>query len=222
GVMVPRFHVSAFWLGASLAAASFVVAVPIAWAAAPGTAPSENPRPEPIKPPTGIIEPFVSPGTTRPADELNPNFFNDNGSRSRGRTPPVNPTAPSRPSITPGARGLPNVIGMDRELANETLQPFGIKPDLREEFFCGATPGLVWDQQPAAGTPITPNMPVRVILVPPEATVTVPNLVGHPQSELTADFAKARLCAGETAQDGAGADGTVVAMSPTPGTQVRS
>ena len=175
-----------------------------------------------MKPPAGLIAPYMPPTAAHPAGELDPEVFSGTTSRSRGQTPPVNPAAPSRPSITPGARGLPNVIGMDPELANETLQPFGIKPDLREEFFCGATPGLVWDQQPAAGTPITPNMPVRVILVPPETTVTVPNLVGHSQSELAADFAKARLCAGEMAQDGASAGGNVIAMSPTPGTQVRS
>src|SRR5215813_3680803 len=122
--MVPRFHVSAFWLSASLAAASFVVALPCAFAAAPGAAPAEGPAP--MKPPAGLIAPYVPPASAHPADELDPGVFSDTASRSRGRTPPVNPTAPSRPSITPGTRGLPNVIGMDRELANETLQPFGI------------------------------------------------------------------------------------------------
>jgi PASTA domain-containing protein len=203
-----------------LAAAYFAVALPCALAAQPGTAPAEGPAP--MKPPTGLITPYAPPTTARAADELDPGVFGDTTSRSRGRTPLVNPAAPSRPSVAPGARGLPNVIGMDPELAAETLRPFGVMPDLREEFFCGATPGLVWDQQPAAGTPITPNVPVRVIVVPHETTVTVPNLVGHPQSELAADFAKAQLCAGETAQDGEGAGGNVVAMSPAPGTPVRS
>jgi len=118
---------------------------------------------------------------------------------------------------------MPNVIGMDRELASETLQPLGVQVNLPEEFRCGATPGLAWDQEPDAGTPLAPNVPVRVILAPPVSTVAVPNLLEHPQEEIAASLAKGRLCAGEqTSQTGDGVGGHVMAMSPAPGARVLS
>lgn|SRR6185295_10242648 len=191
---------------ARAAAAPAGVAAPPAGAAAPPAgvlAPPAGLAPPPAaKPPGGILPP---PPIGAPPSSV-----------------PVRPVPPQT-STAPSGRVMPNVIGMDRELAREVLQPFGLRVELPDEFRCGATPGLAWDQQPDAGTALTPNTQVRVLIAPPVMTVTVPDLLGHPQEEIAASLSKAGLCGGEqTSQQPNGTGGNVIEMKPEPGTRVVS
>ncbi len=93
-------------------------------------------------------------------------LFNDNGSTTNGQP-------------------LPDVRTMTIEDATKKLEGIGLKVNPVAEAKEGVAEGIVWDQDPVAGTVITSDRPVTLTFVPSPEPVTVPDVTGKMQDEAT-------------------------------------
>jgi beta-lactam-binding protein with PASTA domain len=129
---------------------------------------------------------------------------------------------------------VPDVLGLEANEARQRVRAAGLEPEV-ERAPSGEPRGIVFDQQPAAGTGVAPRSAVVLAVSegPPETTVTVtttvtetqptvtvPDVLGDDHVEAGAEIDALDLVADSFPAESDEARGTVVAQNPAGGTRV--
>lgn len=129
---------------------------------------------------------------------------------------------------------VPDVIGLQVEEAEARVRAAGLEPEV-ERAPSGEPRGIVFDQQPEAGTGVAPGSAVILVVSrgPPEttvtvtttlteaeATVTVPDVLGDDHVEAGAEIDALPLIADSFPVESGEPRGTVVGQNPAGGTRV--
>jgi beta-lactam-binding protein with PASTA domain/tRNA A-37 threonylcarbamoyl transferase component Bud32 len=79
--------------------------------------------------------------------------------------------------------GVPNVVGLERQLAVAKLEEAGLEADVEEQPDPEALPGIVFDQNPRAGSRLQKGDSVTILVSTGPRKVDVPRLVGKQYDE---------------------------------------
>lgn len=114
---------------------------------------------------------------------------------------------------------VPNVLGMKQAAAVSEIQSAGFDSAVKNKF--SAQPkGTVVDQSPASGTKADKGSKVTLTVSQGQEPVTVPNLLGLPQSEAVSQLTQAGLNSNVVLVPSTAKQGRVVAQNPTSGKQL--
>jgi serine/threonine-protein kinase len=78
---------------------------------------------------------------------------------------------------------VPNVVGIREELAIQKLEDAGLEPDVQEQSSLDVAPGIVFEQNPNAGTRIPKGDAVTILVSTGPKKVEVPRVVGKQYDE---------------------------------------
>ncbi len=118
---------------------------------------------------------------------------------------------------------VPDVRGQSQSAATSALQSAGLAAgNVTQEASSTVPQGSVIRQTPAAGARVAPGSNVDLVISSGSSTVSVPNVVGLPQSAATSALQSAGLAAGNITQEASSTvtAGSVIRQSPAPGTLV--
>jgi hypothetical protein len=115
---------------------------------------------------------------------------------------------------------VPNVVGQSRAAAQQTLTGVGLREGTTSERVTGASPGVVLEQNPVAGTQMVRNSAVALVLEAPR--VAVPNVVGQARAAAQQAITNAGLRVGAVSIQGTLTrdPNTVITQNPSAGQQV--
>jgi len=118
----------------------------------------------------------------------------------------------------------PAVLGLDQRTAVRRLAQEGLRAGRITPRFDEAPFGRVLDQSPEQDIVVPPEGTVDLVVsAGVETTVVPPEVVGRPRGEAEAVLADRKLAlAADVVQDGFHQAGTVLAVTPAPGRQVRA
>src|SRR5918992_2328553 len=124
-------------------------------------------------------------------------------------------------SVSTGPLGVdvPNVVGLPRAQAEERLREAGLEANVAQ-VFSEEPRGIVVAQNPRAGEEARPNSRVRINVSQGTGRVEVPDVVGRSSSDAQETLSQAGLEARVVQVPSAEPQGTVVAQSPTAGSEV--
>jgi eukaryotic-like serine/threonine-protein kinase len=116
---------------------------------------------------------------------------------------------------------IPDVVGKTEDAAIQELERAGLQVRTEARFSDQEEEGRVFDQRPEAGRRVEEGATVTIFVSRGAQQVEVPSLFGLSQSEAEAALADAGLQVGDVGSDFSDEpEGTVIAQSPEPGTQV--
>jgi eukaryotic-like serine/threonine-protein kinase len=126
-------------------------------------------------------------------------------------------------SSGPEQVAVPNVVGLTRQEAQQTLGNRGFQFTVTEEGSDGADPGTVLRQDPPAGASVDPGSSVAIIVARAIPIVFVPDLLGQSGTAATDTLTAAGLEPRTSFRDvmDANEDGVVLDQTPASGTQVK-
>jgi serine/threonine-protein kinase len=126
-------------------------------------------------------------------------------------------------SSGPKQIAVPDVVGLTKQEAQQTLGNQGFQFTSTEQGSDTANPGTVLSQTPAAGANAAPGSTVAIVVARAIPTVVVPDLVGQSGTEATATLTAAGLEPRTSFRDvtDPNEDGIVLDQTPASGTQVK-
>ncbi|HEX4807154.1 MAG TPA: Stk1 family PASTA domain-containing Ser/Thr kinase [Conexibacter sp.] len=126
-------------------------------------------------------------------------------------------------SSGPQKTAVPDVVGLTKQQAQQTLGSRGFQVTITEQGSDSAEPGTVVSQTPAAGRNVDPGATVTIVVARAIPKVDVPDLSGQTQGEASDTLTAAGLVPRVSSRDvtDSALDGIVVAQDPAPGTQVK-
>jgi eukaryotic-like serine/threonine-protein kinase len=126
-------------------------------------------------------------------------------------------------SSGPKQVGVPDVVGLTKQEAQQTLGNQGFQFTSTEQGSDSADPGTVLSQTPAAGAKAAPGSAVALVIARAIPTVDVPDLLGQSGPEASASLAALGLEPRTSTRDvtDPNQDGVVVDQTPASGTQVK-
>jgi beta-lactam-binding protein with PASTA domain/predicted Ser/Thr protein kinase len=126
-------------------------------------------------------------------------------------------------SSGPPQVAVPDVVGLTKHEAQQTLGDQGFQVVSSEEGSDSADPGTVLRQEPAAGTQADPGATVTIVVARATPTVAVPDLLGRSGAEAADTLTAAGLEPRTSIQDTTdpAQDGIVLDQRPAAGEQVK-
>jgi eukaryotic-like serine/threonine-protein kinase len=126
-------------------------------------------------------------------------------------------------SSGPKQVAVPDVVGLTRQEAQQTLGNQGFQVATAEEGSDSADPGTVLRQDPAAGAQSDPGATVTIVVARAIPTVDVPDVLGQSATEAADTLTAAGLEPRTSLQDTTdpSEDGIVLDQRPAPGTQAK-
>jgi eukaryotic-like serine/threonine-protein kinase len=116
---------------------------------------------------------------------------------------------------------VPKVTSLSEQEAIQKLTDAGFKPVVQQGASATVAKGIVFDENPPAGTPLPPNSNVTITVSAGPAAVKVPDLTNKLLPDATTALQQSKLKLGtQTQQDSQLAPGTVISQSPAPGQTV--
>jgi serine/threonine-protein kinase len=121
-------------------------------------------------------------------------------------------------SLGPERYAVPDVVGKAYELAAQDVTRLHLVPQ-RDEAYSDVVPaGSIVETDPAAGTPLPPNSPVKLKVSKGRSPLTMPNLVGADVNAATDQLRKLGLKVNVTQKDDDRPKDQVIAQDPVDGT----
>jgi serine/threonine-protein kinase len=122
-----------------------------------------------------------------------------------------------------GMTVVPAVVGQQVSVADSTLSRASLSMDENEEFSETAAKGTVLRIEPDAGTELSKDSTVRVVVSKGQERYAVPRLVGTKAADLTGALSPLTLTVGErtTAWSEKVPEGVIISQTPTAGTSVK-
>ena len=126
-------------------------------------------------------------------------------------------------SSGPKQVSVPDVVGLTKQEAQQTLGNQGFQFTSTEQGSDSADPGTVLSQTPAAGAKAEPGSSIALVIARAIPTVDVPDLIGHGAQEASDTLTAAGLVPRTTFRDvtDPNEDGVVLDQKPASGTQVK-
>jgi eukaryotic-like serine/threonine-protein kinase len=126
-------------------------------------------------------------------------------------------------SSGPKQVSVPDVVGLTKQQAQQTLGNRGFQVTMTEQGSDSAAPGTVLSQDPAAGASADPGSTVAIVIARAIPKVIVPDLVGQAATEASDTLTAAGLVPRTTLRDvtDPNQDGIVLDQKPAAGTQVK-
>lgn len=115
--------------------------------------------------------------------------------------------------------GIPNVVGMSRSKAEQTLSEAGFKVTVKQAFNSTVPEGSVVSQNPNAGIRAEQGSKVTIVVSRGTQRIEVPDVIGLSEEDAKAKIEDAGLKSTVVYELHSG-NGTVIAQSPSPGTMV--
>ncbi len=127
-------------------------------------------------------------------------------------------------SSGPQKTSVPDVVGLTKQQAQQTLGSRGFQVTITEQGSDSAEPGTVLSQNPSAGGKVDPGATVAIVVARAIPKVDVPDLSGQTKAEASDTLTAAGLVPRVSSRDVADSalDGVVVAQTPAAGTQVKT
>jgi beta-lactam-binding protein with PASTA domain len=118
---------------------------------------------------------------------------------------------------------VPNLVGRQAGAARSALSGAALVGDTTEEFSERSGPGVVMRVEPTAGTEVSKDSTVHLVVSKGPERYVVPTLVGATTSTLPATLARVHLTVGDTrdAWSETVSKGTVISQDPKPGASVK-
>jgi resuscitation-promoting factor RpfB len=126
---------------------------------------------------------------------------------------------PSAPVTEPPQASVPNVVGLDADVAQSKLEKAGFIVT-RTKKPSHETPGTVLSISPSAGTGLVVGSSVSITVA--QAFPTVPNVVGFSQARATSRLKKADYKVKVEKESSSQPAGTVLSTKPAAGTELQS
>lgn len=115
--------------------------------------------------------------------------------------------------------GVPNVVGMGRTKAEQTLREAGFKVSVKTAFNSQVAEGTVSSQNPSAGIRAEKGSTVTIVVSRGPEKVAVPDVINLSEADAKAKIAEAGLKAVVVYEMHSG-EGNVIAQSPSPDTML--
>jgi beta-lactam-binding protein with PASTA domain/predicted Ser/Thr protein kinase len=167
---------------------------------------------------------FVVDRVVRQADDTVPKGRVIRTSPAAGQTVERGSSVTLFVSSGPRQVAVPDVVGLTKQAAQQTLGDQGFQVATTEEGSDTATPGTVVRQDPAARTQADPGATVTIVVARAIPKVFVPDLVGRSETEASDTLTAAGLVPRVSLRDvtDPNEDGIVLDQKPPPGKQVKT
>jgi hypothetical protein len=117
---------------------------------------------------------------------------------------------------------VPDVVGLEQEVALILLEESGLTPDVAEELFDPAPKGTVLEQSPTPGADLPRGSSVRLVVSAGTEEFALPDVIGSNVRIAQAQLEQLGLVVRIDTVESEAASDTVVMSNPAPGATVRS